>query len=199
MGYRPGLEKMVGLKKIGGCNIKIAVYYISQLLLIFSFTFSSCAQKNEQVDDRLITKSNVSSIISDSLNLVFLTAEWCPASKSILKKNYTKLCDSLGDKINIVIICASEKDSSFSNYLTEVGIRCPYYVLPNKSSHEKILEHGDRKRIRHFIKNNFIGYKDLDLPWQFGVPVSLFVNKKLEIISKAPQRYELIKEQVMQH
>jgi hypothetical protein len=167
----------------------------SFLLLIFFglflFGLGSCGQKN--VDEKVITKSNVEKVIKGNLNYVFITTEWCSASKSILKETYTKLCDSLSDDINLVLICASEKDKGFEKYLKEQGITCDYYVLPNKSSHEKIVEHGDRKRIRHFIKNNLKGYKELDLEWQFGVPVILYVDQNLKIISKAPQDYKGIK------
>jgi len=180
------MEKVVG-KYLKRLNVLKIILCISLL----SWTLFSCAQKNKQTND-LITSQNVKEIISDSLNLVFLTAEWCSASKSVLKKNYSKICDSLSDRINVVIICASETDNQFANYLEELGISCGYYLLPNKQSHEKVLEHGDRKRIRHFIKKNFIGYEDLNLEWQFGIPVSLYVNQKLEIISNAPWEYKSI-------
>ncbi len=174
-------------------NVKFPLKLLFLFAWLMVFMFSNISCNLETVKDNEISKATVKKIISEDLNLVFLTAEWCSASKSVLKRTYTKLCDSLKDEVNIVIICASEENNNFKNQLDELGINCPYYLLPNKSSHEKILEHGDRKRIRHFIKNNLTGYKDLDLKWNFGVPVSLFVNKDLKIIEPAPQDYGLIK------
>ncbi len=169
-----------------------AVLFIS----LVAVSSVSCTQEKSSNYNE-ITKSQISEIISDSLNLVFITTEWCSASNNILKNSYTKLCDSLSGKINIVILCASETDSIFSKKLAELDIKCSYYILPNKQSHEKLVEHADRKRIRHFIKNNLKGYDNLNLSWQFGVPVSLFVNKELKIIEKAPQQFKDLRKVIL--
>ncbi len=136
----------------------------------------------------LIDALNINELIHEDVNLVLLTTDWCSASKFILKSTYTVLCDSLKDQINVVVICASEKEGRFSKYLQKIGVSCPYYLLPKKGDNEFFLEHPDRKRIRRFIRSNLKGYKDLKLEQQFGVPISLFVSKDLRIIAKAPQK-----------
>ncbi len=153
---------------------------------------SASIKKDAVAVENLINESNVGELISSDVNLVFITTSWCSASKYVLKNTYVNLCDSLKDRLNVLIICASEKEDKFKNYLKEIGVNCSYYLLPKKFHSEFFLEHPDRKRIRHFIKNNLKGYKGLKLKQQFAVPVSLFVNSKLEIISTAPQKVEEI-------
>jgi hypothetical protein len=151
--------------------------------IIILFLLLSCRQANSNSIIE-IKESNIKSVFSKPLNLVFLWTTWCGVSKSILKETYTKLqIDS--NQYNIILICGNNDPFVVDKYLNSLNINLKRYCIDNSSNIFPII---DRKNIKEFIKQKFNNTENISLDGNFGVPVTLLIDSSLNILnSNMPQ------------
>ncbi len=161
---------------------KTSKYAVGIFIMTLFIVCSSTIFYSTHVDDRnILTKELLRSKLDKDVNLLIFSASWCSVSQEILKKEYSKLCSSKNN-FNVIII-------SVDNQLKIEGISCKIYGL-KKSVNGFAFSH--RRIIKNYIKETLYKTENLNLEGSFGIPVSLFVSRNLDVLTEAPQNAKSI-------